>query len=78
MTASPYEGRIRAVEIAQASQTSDLRSIQTGINEIKDQMRRLTLQPRSGVRNGDDGQGNLSGTAMPINDDTKPAIKSRQ
>lgn len=45
MTASAYESRIRAVEIAQASQTSDLRSIQTGINEIKDQMRRLTPQP---------------------------------
>lgn len=45
MSASAYESRIRAVEIAQASQTSDLRSIQAGINEIKDQMRRLTPQP---------------------------------
>lgn len=45
VTASAYESRIRAVEIAQASQTSDLRSIQAGINEIKDQVRRLTPQP---------------------------------
>ena len=29
------EARVRAVEIAQASQTSDLRSIQVGISEIK-------------------------------------------
>ena len=40
-TARAYEGRIRAVEIAQASQSSDLRSIQQGINEIKEQLRRL-------------------------------------
>lgn len=32
---SQMEARIRAVEIAQASQTSDLRSIQLGITEIK-------------------------------------------
>src|SRR5690554_3535758 len=42
MIANAYESRIRAVEIAQASQTSDLRNIQIGINEIKDQIRRIT------------------------------------
>lgn len=42
MLANAYESRIRAVEIAQASQTSDLRNIQIGINEIKDQIRRIT------------------------------------
>ena len=42
MVANAYESRIRAVEIAQASQTSDLRNIQIGINEIKDQIRRIT------------------------------------
>lgn len=30
-----HESRIRSVEIAQASQSSDLRSIQIGISEIK-------------------------------------------
>lgn len=35
------EGRIRAVEIAQAGQSSDLRSIQIGISEIKAQLTRL-------------------------------------
>jgi uncharacterized coiled-coil protein SlyX len=33
--ASGLEDRLRAVEILQASQSSDLRNIQTGINEIK-------------------------------------------
>lgn len=45
LMSSSYENRLRAVEIAQASQTSDLRSIQAGINEIKEQMRNLTKQP---------------------------------
>lgn len=36
-----HEGRIRAVEIAQASQSSDLRNIQIGINEIKGALDRL-------------------------------------
>jgi len=35
------ESRIRAVEIAQASQTSDLRSIQIGITEIKTALSRM-------------------------------------
>ena len=35
------EIRIRAVEIAQASQTSDLRAIQVGIGEIKAQIQKL-------------------------------------
>lgn len=39
--AMTYESRIRAVEIAQASTSADLRSIQTGINEIKEQLRRI-------------------------------------
>ena len=45
LAANAYESRIRAVEIAQASQTSDLRNIQIGINEIKDQVRRLAPGP---------------------------------
>ena len=32
---SAHESRIRSVEIAQASQSSDLRNIQIGISEIK-------------------------------------------
>ena len=35
------ETRLRAVEIAQASQTSDLRSIQIGIIEIKAQLNKM-------------------------------------
>ena len=35
------EARIRSVEIAQASQNSDLRSIQVGITEIKTQLGKL-------------------------------------
>jgi hypothetical protein len=34
-TAENREGRVRSVEIAQASQNSDLRAIQIGISEIK-------------------------------------------
>lgn len=36
-----YERRMRAVEIAQAGQTSDLRSIQIGISEIKSAISKL-------------------------------------
>ena len=36
-----YEKRIRAIEIAQASQSSRLEAIQIGINDIKDQLRRI-------------------------------------
>lgn len=35
------EARIRAVEIAQASQSSDLRSIQVGITRIEAQLEKL-------------------------------------
>lgn len=35
------EARIRSLEIAQASQSSDLRAIQLGINEIKGQLTRM-------------------------------------
>ena len=41
VSASERETRLRAVEIAQASQTSDLRSIQIGIVEIKAQLNRM-------------------------------------
>ena len=44
MMLNSYESRVRAVEIAQASQTSDLRSIQAGINELKEQLRALSRQ----------------------------------
>lgn len=37
--------RVRAVEIMQASQTSDLRNIQVGINEIKTALERLGNKP---------------------------------
>ncbi|HEY0213940.1 MAG TPA: hypothetical protein VGC40_10200 [Paenirhodobacter sp.] len=36
-----YENRIRSVEIAQASQSSDLRNIQIGISEIKAQLDKM-------------------------------------
>jgi hypothetical protein len=39
------EGRVRSVEIAQASQTSDLRSIQVGISEIKAALAKLGDRP---------------------------------
>jgi len=39
------ESRIRALEIAQASQSSDLRSIQIGISRIEAQLEKLQLQP---------------------------------
>lgn len=39
------EGRIRSVEIAQASQTSDLRSIGVGISEIKAALTKLGDRP---------------------------------
>ncbi|GLS87678.1 hypothetical protein GCM10010873_26520 [Cypionkella aquatica] len=38
------EARLRAVEIAQATQSSDLRSIQNGINRIEAQLDKM--QPR--------------------------------
>ena len=37
--------RVRAVEIMQASQTSDLRNIQVGINDIKSAVERLGNKP---------------------------------
>lgn len=37
--------RVRAVEIMQASQTSDLRNIQVGINDIKSALERLGSKP---------------------------------
>lgn len=37
--------RVRAVEIMQASQTSDLRNIQVGINDIKSALERLGNKP---------------------------------
>lgn len=40
-----HEARIRAVEIAQASQSSDLRAIQIGISEIKAQLDKLGDRP---------------------------------
>lgn len=39
------EARVRSVEIAQASQTSDLRSIQVGITEIKSAINKLGAMP---------------------------------
>ncbi len=43
--AEAREGRIRAVEIAQASQSSDLRSIQIGISRIEAQLEKLQPKP---------------------------------
>ena len=40
--AKQVESRIRAVEIAQASQSSDLRSIQSGIARIEMQLEKLS------------------------------------
>ncbi|WP_151718352.1 hypothetical protein [Gemmobacter serpentinus] len=42
---SAHEARIRAVEIAQAAQSSDLRAIQSGISRIEAQMERLQPRP---------------------------------
>lgn len=39
------ESRIRALEIAQASQSSDLRSIQIGISRIEAQLEKLQPRP---------------------------------
>jgi len=39
------EGRVRSVEIAQASQTSDLRAIGVGISEIKAALVKLGERP---------------------------------
>ncbi|WP_323041157.1 hypothetical protein [Gemmobacter sp.] len=43
--AQSRESRIRAVEIAQASQSSDLRSIQIGISRIEAQLENLKPRP---------------------------------
>jgi hypothetical protein len=43
--ADAREVRVRAVEIAQASQTSDLRSIQVGISKIEVQLQKLVDKP---------------------------------
>lgn len=43
--AQQRESRIRAVEIAQASQSSDLRAIQIGISEIKVQLDKIGGKP---------------------------------
>ncbi len=40
-----HEARIRAVEIAQAAQSSDLRPIQSGINRIEAQLEKLSGKP---------------------------------
>ncbi len=40
-----HEARIRAVEIAQAAQSSDLRAIQGGIARIEAQLERLSGKP---------------------------------
>ena len=48
LIAQSYESRIRATEIAQASQTSDLRAIQAGIDEIKEQLRVMRSNARVG------------------------------
>lgn len=37
-----YDARIRAVELAQAVYNADLRAIQGGLNEIKEQLRRMS------------------------------------
>ena len=37
-----HEARLRAVEIAQAAQSSDLRNIQIGISEIKAQLEKMS------------------------------------
>lgn len=43
--AQSREARIRAVEIAQASQSSDLRSIQIGISRIEAQLEKMQSKP---------------------------------
>ncbi|GGE29498.1 hypothetical protein SAMN05421774_1333 [Gemmobacter megaterium] len=43
--AAAREARIRGVEIAQASQSSDLRSIQIGISRIEAQLEKLQPRP---------------------------------
>lgn len=43
--AESREARVRAVEIAQASQTSDLRAIGVGISEIKAALAKLGDRP---------------------------------
>lgn len=39
------DARLRSLEVAQASQSSDLRAIQAGINEIKQALDRLAPRP---------------------------------
>lgn len=43
--AQAREARIRAVEIAQASQSSDLRAIQIGIGRIEAQLEKMQVKP---------------------------------
>jgi hypothetical protein len=43
--ADAREVRLRSVEIAQASQTSDLRTIQVGIGKIEAQLQKLVDKP---------------------------------
>lgn len=43
--AQAVDGRLRSLEVAQASQSSDLRAIQAGINEIKQALDRLAPRP---------------------------------
>lgn len=43
--AAGHEARIRAVEIAQAAQSSDLRAIQSGISRIEAQLEKLQPRP---------------------------------
>ena len=38
------EGRLRLIEVAQASQSSDLRNIQVGINELKTSLDQLATR----------------------------------
>lgn len=44
-SAQGREARIRSIEIAQASQSSDLRAIQTGIMRIEAQLEKLQPKP---------------------------------
>lgn len=45
LEAQAKEGRLRNVEIAQASQSSDLRSIQSGIVRIETTLERMQQKP---------------------------------
>ncbi|WP_322889300.1 MULTISPECIES: hypothetical protein [unclassified Yoonia] len=43
--AAAVDARLRSLEVAQASQSSDLRAIQAGIDEIKAALNRLAPRP---------------------------------